>query len=124
MVSHSHYDDYKFEPKFEITQEDLDEISDVDRICSDSQSCVYDYVVTHDSGYGEQTKKSEAMAQNMHQDISEKVSNQKIVTNVTFLSIRWSDAQHYPNQWMVVSQKIVTGQVLLSGLLVMRAIDL
>ena len=89
MVSHSQYDDYKFEPKFEITQQDLEEVPDVDRICSDSQFCVYDYVVTHDSAYGEQTKKSEAMAQNMHQDISEKVIKQ---------SIEWiKRLTHYPS---------------------------
>lgn len=73
VVSHSKYDDYKFEPKFEITQQDLEDTPEVDRICSDSQSCIYDYIVTKDSGYAEQTKKTEATAQNMYQEISQKV---------------------------------------------------
>ena len=86
VISHSHYDDYKFEPKFEVTSQDLSEISDVDRICSDSQSCIYDYVVTRDSSYSEQTKKTEAMAQNMQQEVSEKVSQliQKVVLRLSF----------------------------------------
>ncbi|CAG2176495.1 unnamed protein product [Oppiella nova] len=73
VVSHSHYDDFRFEPKFEFTQEDRDQFPDVDHVCSDSQSCAYDYMVTGDSGYGEQTKKSEAMANNMHQEVSQQV---------------------------------------------------
>jgi hypothetical protein len=73
VVSHSKYDDYKFEPKFEITQQDLEDTPEVDRICSDSQSCIYDYIVTKDSGYAEQTKKTEATAQIMYQEISQKV---------------------------------------------------
>lgn len=35
-VSHSHYDDRFFEPKWEILDEDLEELKDASKICSDS----------------------------------------------------------------------------------------
>jgi hypothetical protein len=72
-ISHSDYDDIKFEPKFEITQEDLDNNPDAGRVCSDSKACIYDLIVTQDSDYASQTKKDEAAAELIHRELTETV---------------------------------------------------
>lgn len=63
VVSHSIYDDFTFTPTFEYDLAELD--SEVLRACSDSVFCQFDYAVTGDSGFAENTKKEEAIAQNM-----------------------------------------------------------
>ncbi|XP_054161232.1 protein mesh-like [Oppia nitens] len=72
-VPHSHYDDLKFEPKFEISQQDLDGLPDADKVCSDSQACLYDLVVTQDTGYAQQTKRDEASAELIHRELSDQI---------------------------------------------------
>ncbi|KAH9406628.1 hypothetical protein TYRP_013610, partial [Tyrophagus putrescentiae] len=63
VVSHSIYDDFTFTPTFEYDLAELD--SEVLRACSDSVFCQFDYAVTGDSGFAENTKKEEAIAQNI-----------------------------------------------------------
>lgn len=73
IVSHSQYDDAKFEPfNFDNSFEN-NILDDIERICSDSMFCRYDYLATRDSSFAENTKKEEAIAQNMNYLIREEI---------------------------------------------------
>lgn len=72
VVSHSNYDDPHFVPAFKVNLEG-DGIEDIERVCSHSTFCRYDYLVTGDAGFAENTKKEEAIAQNMATVIRENV---------------------------------------------------
>lgn len=71
VVSHSNYDDFNFEPIFDYNLAELD--PEVLRACSDSVFCQFDYAVTGDSGFAENTKKEEAIAQNMYSIVKENI---------------------------------------------------
>jgi len=51
----------------------MENFPEANRICSDSQSCIYDLIVTQDSDYASQTKKDEAAAELIHRELSESV---------------------------------------------------
>lgn len=74
VVSHSEYDDYEFDPLFSYDSNSLKQFPDIDRVCSDSEFCRYDYVVTGDKGFAENTKKEESIAQNMQTSLLQMVS--------------------------------------------------
>ena len=73
VLTHSQYDDVKFLPQFDIDLQQLEDLNDVDRICSESLACQFDYLATGDSGFAENTKKEEAIAENMHSIITESI---------------------------------------------------
>ena len=75
VVSHSHYDDKKFEPKFDVNLPPDSTIheTDLDRVCSQSAACKYDYIITGDAGYAAQTKKDEAAAEIMSKEMKKQV---------------------------------------------------
>nr|XP_046915265.1 protein mesh-like isoform X1 [Dermatophagoides farinae] len=73
VLTHSQYDDVKFLPQFDLDPKELEHLNDVDRICSNSLACQFDYLATGDSGFAENTKKEEAIAENMYLIIAESI---------------------------------------------------
>ena len=55
-----------FTPLFSYGSNELLEYPDIDRVCSDSTFCRFDYIATGDRDFAENTKKEEAIAQNIH----------------------------------------------------------
>ena len=72
VVPFSFYDDRNFEPKFELDDTGID-ADDMDRVCSNSAACIYDYITTGDASYAAYTRSAETSAEIMHRTIDTEV---------------------------------------------------
>ncbi|UXI15279.1 hypothetical protein NH340_JMT01222 [Sarcoptes scabiei] len=71
VVSHSHYDDIRFKPLLSYDVVESNELSTIEKVCSTSLFCRFDYLATGDAAFAENTKKEEAIIQNIHSTILE-----------------------------------------------------
>lgn len=72
VVPFSRFDDRSFEPKFELDDTNIDP-DEIDRICSNSAACIYDFITTGDANYATHTRNAETMAEIMHKTLDTEV---------------------------------------------------